>query len=155
MNVNQELITKFYTAFKNKDITGMQECYSDRATFSDPAFPNLNAHELRAMWAMLIKSGKDMQIEFSAVKGTENGGTAHWDAHYTFSATGRKVWNQIDAKFIIENGKIIQHQDHFNFYKWSKQSLGLAGMLLGWTSFLRKKVRKQASTKLAAYMAKN
>lgn len=155
MKANQELITKFYTAFQNKDIAGMQDCYSDQATFSDPVFRNLNAEELRAMWAMLIQSGKDMRIEFSAVKATSNGGSVHWDAYYTFSATGRKVLNQIDAEFIIENGKIIRHQDHFNFYTWSKQSLGLPGMLLGWTPFLRNKVRKQASAKLAAYMLKS
>lgn len=154
MNANQELITKFYTAFQNKNIAGMQDCYSDQATFSDPVFTNLNATALRAMWAMLIQSGKDMRIEFSAVKATENGATAHWDAYYTFSATGRKVLNQIDAQFVIENGKIIRHQDQFDFYKWSKQSLGLTGMLLGWTSFLRNKVRKQASAKLAAYMSR-
>ncbi|MBC8985472.1 nuclear transport factor 2 family protein [Pedobacter sp. N36a] len=155
MHANQELITKFYTAFKNKDVAGMQECYSDQATFSDPVFTDLNAVQVRAMWAMLIKSGKDMRVEFSAVKATENGATAHWDAHYTFSATGRKVWNQIDAQFIIENGKIIQHRDQFDFYTWSKQSLGLIGRLLGWTSFLRNKVKKQASDKLTAYISKN
>ncbi len=155
MKANHELITKFYTAFQNKDIKGMQDCYSDQATFSDPVFSNLNAQELRAMWAMLIQSGKDMRIEFSAVKAWEDGGSAHWDAYYTFSATGRKVLNQIDAEFIIENGKILQHRDHFNFYTWSRQSLGFTGMLLGWTSFLRNKVRKQASAKLAAYMSKD
>ena len=154
MNANQELINKFYTAFKNKDVTGMQDCYSDQATFSDPVFTDLNAQQVRAMWAMLIQSGKDMRVEFTAVKATENGGTAHWDAYYTFSATGRKVWNQVDAVFIIENGKIVQHQDHFDFYKWSKQALGLPGILLGWTSFLRNKVKKQASEKLAAYMSR-
>lgn len=155
MNANQELITKFYTAFQNKDVAAMQDCYSDQATFSDPVFTDLNAAQVRAMWAMLIKSGKDMRVEFSAVKATENGATAHWDAHYTFSATGRKVWNQVDAQFIIENGKIVQHRDQFDFYTWSKQSLGLTGKLLGWTSFLRNKVKKQASDKLAAYMSKN
>ncbi|AOM77614.1 nuclear transport factor 2 family protein [Pedobacter steynii] len=154
MNANEALITKFYTAFQNKDVATMQECYSDQATFSDEAFVNLNAKEVCAMWAMLIKGGKDMRIDFSDIRAEEQGVRAHWDAYYTFSATGRKVLNRIDASFIIENGKIIRHTDHFNFYNWSKQSLGLTGLLLGWTSFLKNKVRKQASTKLAAYMEK-
>lgn len=154
MNANEALITKFYTAFQNKDVATMQECYSDQATFSDEAFLNLNAKEVRAMWAMLIKGGKDMRVEFKDISADELGGKAHWDAYYTFSATGRKVLNQIDASFIIENGKIVKHTDHFDFYTWSKQSLGLTGLLLGWTSFLKNKVRKQASAKLAAYMAK-
>jgi len=154
MNANEALITKFYTAFQNKDVSTMQECYSDQATFSDAAFTVLNAKEVRAMWAMLIKGGKDMRVEFSNVKADEHGATAHWDAYYTFSATGRNVFNQIDASFIIENGKIVKHTDHFDFHTWSKQALGLPGLLLGWTSFLKNKVRKQASAKLAAYMAR-
>ena len=154
MNANEALITKFYTAFQNKDASTMQECYSDQATFSDAAFVGLNAKEVRAMWAMLIKGGKDMRVEFSNVRADERGATAHWDAYYIFSATGRKVLNQIDASFIIENGKIVKHTDHFDFYTWSKQALGLPGLLLGWTSFLKNKVRKQASAKLAAYMAR-
>lgn len=154
MNANEALITKFYTAFQNKDISTMQECYSDQATFNDAAFVNLNAKEVRAMWEMLIKGGKDMRVEFSNVRADEHGATAHWEANYTFSATGRKVLNQIDASFIIENGKILRHIDHFDFYTWSKQALGLPGLLLGWTSFLKNKVRKQASAKLAAYMAR-
>lgn len=154
MNDNEALITKFYTAFQNKDISTMQDCYSDQATFSDAVFTYLNAREVRAMWSMLIKSGKDMRVEFSNVRTEANGAKAHWDAYYTFSATGRKVLNKVDASFIIENGKIVQHTDHFDFYTWSKQAMGLPGLLLGWTSFLKNKVRKQASAKLAAYIAK-
>ncbi|RQO72415.1 ketosteroid isomerase [Pedobacter sp. KBW06] len=154
MNANEALISKFYTAFQNKDVSTMQECYSDQATFSDAAFVDLNAKQVRAMWAMLIKGGKDMRVEFSNVRAEGEVVKAHWDAYYTFSATGRKVLNQIDASFIIENGKIVKHTDHFDFYTWSKQALGLSGLLLGWTSFLKNKVRKQASAKLAAYMAK-
>lgn len=154
MNANEALISKFYTAFQNKDVSTMQECYSDQATFSDAAFIALNAKQVRAMWAMLIKGGKDMRVEFSNVRAEGEVVKAHWDAYYTFSATGRKVLNQIDASFIIENGKIVKHTDHFDFYTWSKQALGLSGLLLGWTSFLKNKVRKQASAKLAAYMAK-
>lgn len=154
MNANEALISKFYTAFQNKDVSTMQECYSDQATFSDAAFVDLNAKQVRAMWAMLIKGGKDMRVEFSNVRAEGEVVKAHWDAYYTFSATGRKVLNQIDASFIIENGKIVKHTDHFDFYTWSKQALGLSGLLLGWTSLLKNKVRKQASAKLAAYMAK-
>lgn len=153
MNANEELIHTFYTHFQNKNIAGMQDCYSDQATFSDAVFTNLNATEVRAMWEMLIKSGKDMQVTFSNVTGNEQGGTAHWDASYTFSATGNKVLNRIDASFTIENGKITRHTDHFNFYTWSKQALGTTGLLLGWTSFLKNKVKAQARKKLDTYLA--
>ncbi|TKC55839.1 nuclear transport factor 2 family protein [Pedobacter hiemivivus] len=152
MNDNEQLIQHFYTSFQRKDIQAMQDCYAADATFSDPAFTNLNAAEVRSMWAMLLKSGKDMRIEFKNIKGNEDGATAEWDAWYTFSATGNKVHNSIKASFLIENGKIVKHTDHFNFYRWARQSLGLTGILLGWTSFLRNKVSTTAKKKLKSFM---
>nr|WP_068892742.1 nuclear transport factor 2 family protein [Pedobacter panaciterrae] len=153
MTSNEELIRHFYTSFQNKDVKAMQDCYADNATFSDSVFTNLNAKQVRSMWAMLIKSGKDMRIEFKNISGNQTGGSAEWDAYYTFSATGNKVMNQIKASFLIENGKITKHTDNFNFYKWAKQALGFIGLVLGWTTFLRNKIRTKAKGNLETFMA--
>lgn len=152
MNVNEQLIQKFYTCFQNKDYKGMQDCYADNAVFNDSVFKNLNSAQVKAMWQMLITTGKDLKLEFKDIKTTETTGTAHWDAYYTFSKTGNKVINRIDATFDFENGKIISHTDYFNFYTWSKQALGTAGILLGWTSFLKNKIQKTAMENLNAFM---
>ncbi len=64
MNSNQELIAGFYQAFQNKDYKTMQDCYAEDATFNDEVFLNLTADEVRAMWEMLIKKGKDLQLVF-------------------------------------------------------------------------------------------
>ena len=153
MDGNKALIEKFYTAFQQKDVKAMQNCYAENAVFNDPVFHNLNTQQVRAMWAMLIKSGKDMRIEINNIAGSSSGGTAQWTAYYTFSATGNKVVNRVKASFVIENGKIVKHTDRFSFYKWARQSLGLTGILLGWTSFLRKKIRSSAKNKLESYTA--
>ncbi|MBB6499753.1 nuclear transport factor 2 family protein [Pedobacter cryoconitis] len=153
METNESLIHHFYTCFKNKDIKGMQACYADDATFSDAVFKSLNANQVRKMWEMLIKKGKDMRIEYDHVEVGGEMGSAEWIAHYTFSLTGKKVVNKIKASFVFENGKIIQHEDDFSFYKWSKQALGLTGLLLGWTGFLRNKISETAFENLRLYMA--
>jgi ketosteroid isomerase-like protein len=149
---NEELIRHFYTSFQQKDVQAMQDCYAENATFSDAVFTDLNAAQVRSMWAMLIKSGKDMRVEFKNIQATANGGTAEWEAYYTFSKTGNKVINHIKAQFIIENGKIVQHKDQFSFYKWARQALGATGLLLGWTSFLKNKISSTAKKNLADYM---
>ncbi|MGY0039803.1 nuclear transport factor 2 family protein [Pedobacter sp. NJ-S-72] len=130
----------------------MQDCYADNATFNDEAFRNLDAAQVRSMWEMLIKSGKDMRVEYNHVKANEETGSAEWVAHYTFSATGKKVVNRINASFVFENGKIVKHVDSFSFYKWSSQALGLPGILLGWTDFLKNKIRKRAAENLRLYI---
>ncbi len=153
MHPNQQLILTFYTCFQNKDYKGMQACYADNATFSDAVFKNLNSKQVKAMWQMLITSGKDLRLEFKDLVADDTTGSAHWDAYYTFSKTGKKVINRIDAKFVFENGKIVKHTDTFNFYSWAKQALGTIGYVLGWTSFLNNKVQKTAQDSLAKFMS--
>lgn len=154
MNANEQLIHQFYTCFNNKDYKGMQACYADQATFSDAVFKNLNSNQVKAMWQMLILKGKDMRIEFSQISANEKTGKAHWDAYYTFSSTGKKVINKIDASFEFENGKIVKHTDNFNFYTWAKQALGTTGLLLGWTGFLKNKIQTTAMANLQKFMKK-
>lgn len=152
MNANEQLIHHFYTCFKNKDYKGMQACYADDATFSDAVFKNLNSSQVKAMWQMLISKSKDMRIEFGQISANEKTGKAHWDAYYTFSSTGKKVINKIDASFEFENGKIVKHTDDFNFYTWAKQALGTTGLLLGWTGFLKNKIQTTATQNLEKFM---
>jgi ketosteroid isomerase-like protein len=155
MNDNEKLIQHFYNSFAQRDYKAMQDCYADDATFSDEAFQNLNSAQVKAMWEMLIKRGKDLEIRFQNVSADEKNGSAEWIANYTFSQTGNKVENHIKANFEFENGKIVKHIDSFDFYRWSSQALGLTGKLLGWTSFLQKKVSEKAMKNLAEFMEKN
>jgi len=152
MNANQQLITSFYEAFQRKDYVAMQACYADNAVFTDEVFQKLDAAHTRKMWEMLIKRGKDLELTFSNVEANDAIGSAAWTATYTFSQTKRKVVNHIRASFEFENGKIVKHTDRFDFYEWSKQALGLSGLLLGWTGFFRKKVQQTARQSLQAYI---
>jgi len=152
MNDNEKLIDAFYSAFQSKDFKTMQECYADAATFSDPVFRNLDAIQVRAMWEMFCKNGKELEISYKNIISEGEIGLAEWTANYIFSKTGRKVTNHIKAEFVIRNGKILSHTDSFSLYKWSSQALGLPGMLLGWTPIIRNKVRATAMQSLEMFM---
>lgn len=150
--MSADLITRFYEAFARRDAATMGACYADDATFSDPAFPDLDARGVRGMWTMLTeRAGDDFRVEFRDVTDT----SAHWEAWYTFGATGKKVHNRIDATFEIRDGLIVSHVDDFDFYTWSKQALGVAGLLLGWTPFLKNKVQKTAGGQLERFLSKS
>ncbi len=150
---NKQIIEKFYTAFQKLDYKTMQECYSEHPIFNDPAFGILEGDEVRAMWEMLCKSAKDFSLTFSNIQLVdEEYATCNWIAHYTFSKTGRKVENHIKAYMRIQNGKITEHSDFFKFWKWSRQALGISGWLLGWSNFLKRKVRINALRNLEKFM---
>ena len=143
MKEYKQLIEQFYTAFQQKDYDVMNACYHPDIHFRDPVFLDLHGNEARAMWHMLCERGKDLRLEFSRIKAGEAAVSAHWEAYYTFS-TGRKVHNIIDATFEFKDGKIIRHEDVFDLWRWTRQALGPIGVLLGWSPFLRSRVRQTA-----------
>lgn len=147
----QTIIETFYEAFKNSDSKGMNACYHEDIEFCDPAFGVLKGADAKAMWTMLCKNGKDVKVEYSNIKADEHKGSAHWEAWYTFSQTGRKVHNIIEAEFEFKDGKIIKHTDHFHLRNWAKQALGFKGFLLGGTSFFQGKLQAQTNRMLAKF----
>ena len=151
---NAELLTKFYTAFQQRDYKTMAQCYHPKVHFSDPAFPDLVGKKACAMWHMLCESAKsDFALTFDKIAASDKSGLAHWEPTYTFSRTGRKVHNIIDAVFVFEDGKIIRHQDKFDLWRWSGMALGTSGSLLGWTPFMRKKIREMAAKNLDKFIS--
>jgi ketosteroid isomerase-like protein len=150
---NAVLIARFYAALGRRDAAGMIACYAPDVTFSDPAFPALDAAGVAAMWRMLCSRGKDLRVEASGIEADEAEGRAHWVANYTFSATGRRVENRIDARFAFRAGLIVRHDDRFDLPRWARQALGWKGALLAMTPLLPRVVQGQAARALAAWRA--
>ena len=152
MHPNAELIRNFYTSFGDRNAGGMAACYHPAVTFSDEVFTDLKGERVAGMWQMLCERARDLKVEFRDIEADDSAGRAHWEAWYTFSATGRPVHNKIDAHFEFREGKIIRHRDSFNFWKWASQALGPTGTLLGWSGFVKNRVRSQAARNLAAFL---
>jgi hypothetical protein len=129
----RQTIAQLYAAFARLDADGMAACYAPDAVFEDEVFTLQGRREVA-----------------DAAQGS-----AHWDAHYRFSGTGRLVDNSIDAAFTFgPDGLILTHRDRFDFWRWSRQALGTPGTLLGWTPLLRAKVRGKARGNLDRFLAR-
>ena len=155
MNQNEQIVFDFYTAFQNLDAEKMVSHYEKSILFEDPAFGELHGEGAKNMWRMLCKNAQDLNITFSIIGSKENKVTAHWDAEYTFSRTGKLVKNSIDATFTLQNSKIIDHRDHFDLWKWSRQALGVSGLLLGWSPFFKKKLHQSTNSMLQKFNSNN
>ena len=152
---NRDLVEQFYRAFQQKDWKTMQSCYHDDVVFSDPVFPNLRGQEAKAMWHMLASSAKDLTITYSNCQAYEHQGSCNWEATYSFSRTGARVHNIIQARFEFRDGKIIAHTDEFNLTRWAGMALGLPGKLFGWTSWMKQRIRDTAASGLSKFLAAN
>lgn len=159
MHPNELTLRKFYDAFAQLDAATMAGCYADDAVFDDEVFSLRGKREVSGMWRMLCEAtqakGRDAwKLQSSGIQADAQTGRAHWEADYRFSATGRLVHNIIDGRFSFNpQGLIVSHRDRFDFWAWSRQALGAPGLLLGWTPFLRAKVRAQAAGNLARFLA--
>jgi ketosteroid isomerase-like protein len=153
MNSNEQIVQRFYTAFQQLDYNTMRDCYSDDPIFNDAVFGILEGEQVGAMWEMLCKNARDFSLEFSNIKLLDDEyTTCNWTARYTFSKTGRKVVNRIKAHMRIQDGKITEHTDEFDIWKWSRQALGLPGLLLGWSGFMKGRIRQNARKNLEKFI---
>ena len=153
MHPNEEIIHTFYKAIQDKDPQTMVNCYHKNIEFSDPVFGNIKGDRVRAMWFMLVERGGDnLHVAYDEVQANDYSGSAKWIATYKFGPKKRKVVNNVVATFYFQNGKILQHTDHFDLSKWAKQALGLKGFLLGKTQFLKRKIQQQSSASLSKYL---
>lgn len=159
MHPNTQTLTKFYTAFAALDADTMASCYAEDAIFDDAVFSLQGRAQVAGMWRMLCDATKargrqDWRLEFRDIQADTGTGSAHWEAHYRFIASGRLVHNLIDAEFSFSpEGLIASHRDTFNFWRWSVQALGIPGFVLGWTPWFNRQVRQQASANLQKFLA--
>lgn len=149
---NAALIERFYDAFARHDGDGMVACYHPDVEFTDDVFGDLGSAQAGGMWRMFCETGTDLRVEATEIKADDRRGSARWDAWYTFTATGRKVHNVIQARFQFEDGLIRRHKDSFSFPSWAAQALGTPGKLFGRLPFLRKAVRRRAHKTLNDYL---
>lgn len=155
--MSRATIDRFYAAFQRLDAATMQACYAEQARFDDEAFSLQDREAVGAMWRMLCettrtKAPADWKLEYTVLGEPGTHGAARWTAHYRFVATGRLVVNRIEAQFEFDAaGLIVRHVDRFDFAAWARQALGLPGLLLGWSPWLRRQVRQRAAAQLARY----
>jgi ketosteroid isomerase-like protein len=155
VNPHAELIQAFYAAFQRRDHRAMAACYTPDAEFYDPVFTRLSGWRVPAMWRMLCERATDLRIEVDNVRASAEAGSAHWEAWYTFTQTGRPVHNRVDAAFLFHHGKIRRHTDTFDLYAWARQALGMKGLLLGWAPPVQRAIRAQAARALNAFIEKH
>ncbi|GJH19282.1 nuclear transport factor 2 family protein [Caballeronia novacaledonica] len=153
-NANTDLIERFYTAFQNRDAEAMSACYAPDIQFQDPAFGVLRGKEAGDMWRMLLGRAADFTLTYDNIASTGQTASAKAIAHYTYSATGHSVVNEIDSRFAIRDGFIVEQTDVFDLWRWSRQALGVSGWLFGWTPQMQRAIQGKARKALRDYRQK-
>jgi ketosteroid isomerase-like protein len=151
------LTQKFYEGFSRRDFTAMNTLYRDDAEFSDPIFGKLTSKQVRAMWHMLLSTSDDLRLSFQVLDENAESGRVQWVADYSYPGpfgTRRHVHNVTSAAFVISDGKILRHEDSFDFGKWISMALGLP-QLLTHNELVKGFVRRKARERLDRFIKKH
>ncbi len=151
--MSEATLQALYAALDRHDGEAAAACYTDDAVFEDPAFGRLTGGAVKDMWRMLAERSPDLSVTLHdhGVEDDGRTGWAHWSATYTFTDTGRKVQNEIDARYSFSGGLISEQVDTFPLRRWGAQALGAKAAVLGLTPLLSRGVQKQARSNLDAY----
>lgn len=152
MHPNEQLIDKFFTAYKNRDAEGMLACCHNDIKYADPVFGTLEGWRAQAMWRMLCDRGPTLKLTISGITADDGRGSATQEAEYEFAATKRTVHNRIQSDFEFKEGKIAVHHDSYSLWTWAAQALGLKGRLTGWLPPVQKSIRQEATAGLEMYI---
>ena len=151
--MSRDLVNSFYAALAAGDGETMANLYRPDSVFEDPAFGILNGTDAGDMWRMLCSGATDLRLSHTIISSADDVVVTNWIAEYTFKATKRPVRNDVTATMRFQDGKIVDHRDRFDFWKWSSQALGTPGRLLGWSPFLKARVRKTTAASLAKFQS--
>ncbi len=106
--------------------------------------------------ADVLREPGDLEVSLLEASGDAEGARAVWEARYRFSPTGRRVVNRISARFEFDaSGKIVRHQDAFDFRAWAAQALGPVGKWLGGFPPLRAFIRRSGERAIDAFAKKS
>lgn len=121
----RDVVTEFYAAFVKQDTKSMEQLYSKDVKFQDAIFKYGDREGTMGMWNKILRDPKSkFSFELKSVEGDVV--TGHWKADYEL--LGRKVHNEIDARMVVRDGKIVEHRDSFDWDKWAKQALPAGGL---------------------------
>jgi hypothetical protein len=151
--MSEALARRFFDALGRLDGEAMAACFHPAASFSDPLFPDLRGERVGWRWRMFARGATDMHLDYAVLFADERKGQVQWRVQYRFAGSGRRVVNEGLSTLAFWDDRIVRQVEEFDFWRWSRSSLGLAGWLLGWVPPLRELARRRALEQLDRFVA--
>lgn len=146
--MSEALLHRWFDALARLDGESLAACYHPSASFSDPVFPDLRGARVGWRWRMLTRGATGMKLSYDILHGDERKAVVRWRACWRLAGSGREVRNEVLSTFAFWDDRIVRQVDEFGFWRWSRSSLGLPGLLLGWIPALRRAATRRALAQL-------
>jgi len=151
VSINTEKVKEFYEALSRNDYEALIRLYHPDATYTDELF-SFKGKEIHALWYAATRPAMKLEVECLAIEEVNDRVQTKWKMGYTLDVINSRIELEEIGIFVFEGEKIMEHSDEYNFREWCTQAFGIIGTLLGWSSWLRNRVRKQARKSVLIHM---
>ena len=156
---NKDIVNDFLTHYQKHEFEAMHDCLDENVKFSDFAF-DIKGKEVKAMWHWFCMGypPRPQPVEapkFEIVRSEGDIVLAKYRVRYPYGEKQRPVDYFINARFKLQNGKIVGQEDTFSNisqFEFAKMAFGFPLQLLALTPLLRPIVKKKAAEKLSQFM---
>lgn len=146
-----EVIKKFFTSLQEKKGDVLLSCYAPDAVFSDPLHGLLDAEMLFKKWHLFLEQAQELELTYGPITVLDDEYfTSDWAMSYAKSPMGKKLKVKLKGKsfFRLKDLQIIEHSDAYRFSTLIAQTHGWKGYWLGWTGYMKRKVKLEALEEL-------
>lgn len=140
------VVNRFFESYQRSDWQSMARCYHDKASFSDPIYPDLREENIVYLWFSRLSKHQSIDLQYRVVFADERKAQVEWTAISPFNGKAVKIEGL--STFALWDETIVRHVDEFSFVKWSRQAQGLKGWLLGGSRFYQARVQRSARSQL-------
>ena len=144
-----KIVEGFYEALNKGDYQFVNSLYHSNASYKDELF-ELKGVEIHALWYSAVQPDLNLSVELKSIKEVDGRVITEWVMNYTLDIINRRISLNEKGTFIFKGDKIIEHIDEYDFWSWCTQAFGIIGKSLGWSNWLRKRVRNQARKSVLA-----
>lgn len=147
--INQDsaaVVIRFFESYQKNDWQNMARCYHDKASFSDPIYPDLREESIVYLWFSRLAARRVVDLQYRVLFADDRKAQVEWSGLSPLH--GKSVQIKGLSTFALWDATIVRQVDEFSFVQWSRQALGWKGWLLGSLRFYQARVQRSARSQL-------
>lgn len=151
MSKKIEIVKEFYEALNKRDYKIVNGLYHSEAKYRDEIF-DFNGIEIHALWYNATLPEMDISVKLESIREEGDKVITEWEMRYTLDIIKRRINLKEKGVFEFKDEKIYRHTDTYDFWAWCTQAFGAIGRVMGWSNWLRNRVRNQARKSVLTHL---
>lgn len=123
---------QLFRAIRFRDVTRAVAAYASEAQIMHPIVGKLTKDQLSGALTVFINRTKTYELHHEIRLAGPASAHVAWSIDHVLFVTGRRVRISGVSELVFEGDRIVLHRDYLSVRDWSRQALGLKGLVLSW-----------------------